>query len=173
MKSAPNLAGGLLTLVSLLAGCAQPVADRTFTVRKIEAAPAGDGVVRVKLTTPGDMAEADESLLVNYVKIIAVRAATQRQRQVAEQRARATYRKMTHLGRSTKSKIRYLAVATEKSTEPRPQKSSRPQSRSVMLWDTYSQEIVGNNVYEVEAAPAIGSVGKFQTYSAAYIGAGL
>ena len=29
--------------------------------------------------------------------------------------------------------------------------------KSVMIWDTQSQEVVGNNVYDVKSPPAVGS----------------
>jgi hypothetical protein len=42
----------------------------------------------------------------------------------------------------------------------------------VMIWDTQSETIVGNNVYDVQAPPAVGSTAKFETYSAQYVGSG-
>jgi len=158
----------------LVTGCAQPVADNTFTVRQIDSTSrASDGTVRIKLQTSGTMAEADESMLVQYVAIVAVHEATKRQRQVAQQRAKAAYHKMNaNLSKSqhpARKKARYLAVVTEK--EPR--KSGRKVAKSVMIWDTQSEEIVGNNVYDVESTPAIGSVARFETFSAQYIGTGM
>jgi hypothetical protein len=35
-----------------------------------------------------------------------------------------------------------------------------------MIWDTQSQEVVGNNVYDVRRPPPVGSTAKFDTYSA-------
>jgi hypothetical protein len=153
----------------LLAGCAQPSADTAFTVRQIDTLPRRDGAVRVKLSTPGDLAEADESLIVEYVRIVAVHAATKRQRQVAEERARAAFRKMSTGQRRGPRKVRYLAVATEQTKAP----ASRPAAKSVMIWDTQAQEIVGNNVYDIETAPHVGTVSHFETFSAEYVGSGL
>ncbi len=173
MQSSLRQSCGVLAAISLLAGgCAQQQADNSFTLSQIDSSSASRGGVRVKLTTSGDFAEADESLLVAYVKIVAVREATKRQRQVAEQRARATQRKMkiTHHGKP--SKVRYLAVATEKSA-PEPGRKAAKVEKSVMIWDTQSEQIVGNNVYDVESAPGVGTVARFETYSAEYIGAGL
>ena len=152
-----------------LSGCAQRPAESAFTVRQIDTASHGDGRVRIKLTTAGDLAEADASMIVAYVKIVAVRVATKRQRQVAEARARGAYRKMTTGHPAVTKKARYLAVATEKST-PLP---GRKAAQSVMLWDTQAQEIVGNNVYDIETAPRVGTVAGFETYSAEYVGDGL
>jgi hypothetical protein len=41
-----------------------------------------------------------------------------------------------------------------------------------MIWDTQSQEVVGNNVYDVKSPPPVGSTAKFDTYSAEYVGSG-
>jgi hypothetical protein len=41
-----------------------------------------------------------------------------------------------------------------------------------MIWDTQSQQVVGNNVYDVQSAPRVGSTAKFDTYSAEYVGNG-
>ncbi len=122
--------------------------------------------------------------------IIAKHQATERQRQVAERRARAAYQRMmadraaddAREARSTsrrstasskpkarakKKAPRYIAVDTEKD-----QRTSPKAKKSVMIWDTQSQEIVGNNVYDVESTPAVGSTAKFETYSAQYVGGG-
>jgi hypothetical protein len=153
----------------VISGCAQRPAETAFTVRQIDTASRANGAVRIKLTTAGDLAEADADLIVTYVKIVAVRVATKRQRQLAEERARATYRKMTTSHQATPKKARYLAVATEKS----PSQPGRKAAQSVMIWDTQAQEIVGNNVYDVETEPRIGTVARFETYSAEYVGNGL
>jgi hypothetical protein len=62
---------------------------------------------------------------------------------------------------------RYIAVDTEKD-----QRTSPKAKKSVMIWDTQSQEIVGNNVYDVESTPSVGSTARFETYSAEYVGSG-
>jgi len=41
-----------------------------------------------------------------------------------------------------------------------------------MIWDTQSQTVVGNSVYDVQDTPSVGSTAKFDTYSAQYVGAG-
>ena len=41
-----------------------------------------------------------------------------------------------------------------------------------MIFDTQSNEIVGNNVYDLKAAPQVGQTGKFDTYTAEYVGTG-
>jgi hypothetical protein len=64
-------------------------------------------------------------------------------------------------------KTRYIAVDTEKDEHTSPQAK-----KSVMIWDTQSQKVVGNNVYDVKSPPPVGSTAKFDTYSAEYIASG-
>jgi hypothetical protein len=45
-------------------------------------------------------------------------------------------------------------------------------AKSVMLYDTQTQQVVGNNVYDVKQSPKEGSISKFDTYSAEYVGNG-
>lgn len=108
--------------------------------------------------------------------VIAKHEATERQRKIAEARARAVYARMAaerrHPGaQATHQRARrvprYLAVDTERDehTSPRAKKS-------VMIWDTESGEVVGNNVYDVQTPPPIGSTARFETYSAEYVGSG-
>ena len=42
----------------------------------------------------------------------------------------------------------------------------------VMIFDTQSNEIVGNKVYDLKSSPQVGKTTKFDTYSAEYVGAG-
>jgi hypothetical protein len=96
--------------------------------------------------------------------IIAKHQATERQRRIAEQRARVAYARMeaqrqregTTVSRAgkkvaAKKRPRYIAVDTEKN-----EKTSPKAKKSVMLWDTQSKQIVGNDVYDVEMTPAVG-----------------
>lgn len=174
-----GFAGGLAVL---LAGCAQPAADDVFTVRKIDSVPGRHGdTVRIKLTTPGDYAEADERSIVRFVQIVAVREATKRQRQVAETRARAAYRKMAAEPAAHPRKARFIAVKTELSAPSQslaklgaPEPKAKPRAAaSVMIFDTQTQEIVGNKVYDVGTEPPHETVARFETYTAEYVGSGL
>ncbi|MDQ3623356.1 MAG: hypothetical protein M3463_12835 [Verrucomicrobiota bacterium] len=107
--------------------------------------------------------------------IIAKRRATERQRRIAEARARTAYARLqsreaqtrTSGRRPTKKRPRYIAVDTV-----RDERTSPKAKKSVMIWDTQSREIVGNNVYDVEQAPPVGSTARFETYSAEYVGSG-
>ena len=112
-------------------------------------------------------ATVDLNELVRQVKIVARHEATLRQREVARQRAAATYR---HLPPAKKQAlkhegVRYLAVETERNEKSEGRKS-------VMLWDTYSSDVVGNDVYDIADAPAIGSKCRFDTYAVNYVGTG-
>jgi len=104
---------------------------------------------------------------VTYV--IAKHQATERQRQIAEQRARLAYVQMSAERKSQLKarKTRYIAVDTEKDEHTSPQAK-----KSVMIWDTQSQQVVGNDVYDLKSVPPVGSTAKFDTYSAEYVGSG-
>ena len=102
--------------------------------------------------------------------IISKEQATERQRKIAEQRARIymarAEKEQAAKAASTKTrKPRYIAVQTEKSEKARGK-------ASVMVFDTQTNEVVGNNVYDLKAAPQVGQTAKFDTYSAQYVGTG-
>jgi hypothetical protein len=101
--------------------------------------------------------------------IIAKHEATERQHRIAEERARRAYARMSAERKSKMKarKTRYIAVDTEKDQHTAPEAK-----KSVMIWDTQSQEVVGNNVYDVKSPPPVGSTAKFDTYSAEYVGSG-
>lgn len=105
--------------------------------------------------------------VVTYV--IAKRQATERQRRIAEERARRTYAAMSAQKKTEmkKKKVRYIAVDTEKDNRTSPKAE-----KNVMIWDTESEQMVGNNVYDVKEAPRVGTTAKFETYSAEYVGSG-
>ncbi len=103
------------------------------------------------------------------VVVLAKRQASERQRKIAEERAKAFQAKLTPAKRAEmkKKKVRYIAVKTEKDERTVPQAKA-----DVMIWDVESQQIVGNNVYDVESTPPIGQTAKFETYAAEYVGTG-
>ena len=63
---------------------------------------------------------------------------------------------------------RYIAVET-----PKDKHSAPGTKKDVMIWDTQSEALVGNYVYDVATPPALGASAKFDTYSAQYVGNGL
>jgi hypothetical protein len=97
--------------------------------------------------------------------VIAKHKATERQRQYAEERARLAYENAPPPRRAQYKKTRYLAVSTVR------EKDSSG-AKSVMIYDTQTQQVVGNNVYDVKQAPKEGTVSRFDTYSAEYVGTG-
>ena len=102
--------------------------------------------------------------------VISKQQATERQRKIAEQRARLFMaRREKQLASQPAAKkakpARFIAVQTEK-TEKSQGKAS------VMVFDTKTNEVVGNNVYDLKTAPQVGQTAKFDTYSAQYVGAG-
>ena len=102
--------------------------------------------------------------------VIAKHQATERQRRIAEARARIYY---ANLAPSKKialkqKRVRYIAVDTEKNEQTSPKAK-----KSIMIWDTQSQSMAGNSVYDVQSTPAVGGTAKFDNYSAAYAGTGI
>ncbi len=102
--------------------------------------------------------------------IISKQQATERQRKIAEQRARLYMaRRDQQLAAQPTAKrakpSRYIAVQTERT----PQSQGKS---SVMVFDTQTNEVVGNNVYDLKSSPQVGQTAKFDTYSAQYVGTG-
>jgi len=102
--------------------------------------------------------------------VISKQQATERQRKVAEQRAklymaRLEKQEQEQAAAKKAKKPRYIAVQTEK-TEKTQGKAA------VMVFDTQSNEVVGNSVYDMKSTPQVGETTKFDTYTAQYVGAG-
>ncbi|MET0223301.1 MAG: hypothetical protein ABW346_02870 [Terrimicrobium sp.] len=107
--------------------------------------------------------------------IIAKHQASERQRKIAEQRARlyiarqeAARKAPASQPSSAKKKVskpRYIAVKTVK------EQNSKGKDQ-VMIFDTQSNEIVGDNVYDLKTTPQVGQTSKFDTYTAEYVGTG-
>jgi len=103
------------------------------------------------------------------IYFIARYEATERQRQVAEARARQSYARMP-AGRKAemkKKKVRYIAVDTEKGA-----KTSPKAKKTVMIYDTQTEKVATNTAYDVEKTPEVGTTAKIDTYSAEYVGSG-
>jgi hypothetical protein len=132
---------------------------------------AAGGIARASgMSTAQSMATgaAVGAIVAVTTYIIAKHQATERQRRIAEQRARVYYTRLSPAKKATlKKKVRYIAVDTEKN-----EKTSPKAKKAVMIWDTQSEQVVGNNVYDVEKTPAVGSNAKFETYSAQYVATG-
>lgn len=108
--------------------------------------------------------------------IIAKHQASERQRKIAEQRARlymarqeaarkAAAQQPASTAKRKSTKPRYIAVKTVK------EENSKGKDQ-VMIFDTQSNQIVGDNVYDLKASPKVGQTTKFDTYTAEYVGTG-
>ena len=100
------------------------------------------------------------------ITIVAVHEATERQRQAAQEQGRFAYQQLIeqHKARGVK-KSRYIAVATVREPDSKG-------AKSLMIFDTQTDQVVGNHVYDVKTEPKTGQMGKFETYSAEYVGTG-
>jgi hypothetical protein len=110
------------------------------------------------------------AVIATVVLIIAQHEATERQREVAEMRARQSYARMLAKRRADMKakKVRYIAVDTE-----RGHASSPKAKKTVMIYDTQTQKVASNSAYDVEKPPSVGSTAKIDNYSAEYVGSGL
>jgi hypothetical protein len=114
------------------------------------------------------------TIIQGTVTIIAEHVATQEQRKVAVERAHI-YIAHEHAravasvaaGHKAPPHHRYIAVDTEPDSRTAPQAK-----KSVMIFDTEAQQVVGNNVYDVQSPPPVGATARFETYSAQYVGPG-
>ena len=111
--------------------------------------------------------------------VISKQQATNRQRQIALQNARAAEARLLAQQKASKPRTttsgrvakkapaqmpKYIAVDTETSSQ------SPAGAKPVMLYDTQSQRLVGNDVFNLKSRPADGTVKKFDTMSAQYVG---
>lgn len=96
--------------------------------------------------------------------------ASEQQRQIAEQRGRQSYARMSPQRKANmkKKKVRYIAVDTQKGA-----KSSPKAKKTVMIYDTQTNAVASNVAYDVEKTPAVGATAKIDSYSAEYVGSGL
>jgi hypothetical protein len=100
------------------------------------------------------------------ITIVAVHEATERQRQVAQEQGHFAYHQLIeqHKTRGVKES-HYIAVATVREPDSKG-------AKSLMIFDTQTDQVVGNHVYNVKTEPKTGQVGKFEAYSAEYVGTG-
>src|SRR5439155_20589473 len=117
----------------------------------------------------GSNAAAAAAVAGLVVYIIEKHEASERQKRIADERARRAYANMSPKRKAAlkAKKVRYIAVDTEKNDKTSPQAK-----KSVMVWDTEKQEVAGNHVYDVKKSPTVGETAKFDKYSAEYVGSG-
>jgi hypothetical protein len=99
------------------------------------------------------------------ITIVAVHDATERQRQAAQEQARFAQQLIEPHRTKGAKKSRYIAVATVREPDSKG-------AESLMIFDTQTDQLVGNHVYDVKTQPKTGQVTKFETYSAEYVGTG-
>jgi hypothetical protein len=163
----------LATSISIFAvGCAEMTPGENAAVFGSMAGMAAGGIARAAGASTGEafaIGAATGAVVAVTTYIIAKHQATERQRRIAEQRAKVYYGRLAPEKKAAlkKKKVRYIAVDTEKN-----EKTSPKAKKAVMIWDTQSETVVGNNVYDVQNPPSVGSTAKFETYSAEYVGSG-
>jgi hypothetical protein len=94
--------------------------------------------------------------------------ASETEKRIAQARAELYYKRLDaeQKAEMKKKKIRYIAVDTK------PERKIEGE-KAVMVFDTQSQQIVGNNnVYDVKETPKVGETTKLDNYTAQYVGSG-
>ena len=98
--------------------------------------------------------------------VVLVHEATEPQRQAAQEQGHFAYQQLIEQNKARGvKKSRYIAVATVREPDSRG-------AKSLMIFDTQTDQVVGNHVYDVKTEPKPGQVGKFESYSAEYVGTG-
>ena len=97
------------------------------------------------------------------VEVLKKYEASEQQKAIAQARAEAYMEGLNAAQKQEVKKKRYIAVNTKKDSRIQGEKA-------VMVFDTKSEKIVGNSVYDVEDAPPTGSTAKFDTVTATYVG---
>jgi hypothetical protein len=158
----------LVAASMLVTGCENLTPGENAAVFGTAGGAAAGGIASAAGASAGEAAAigvATGAVVAATAYVISKHQATERQRRVAQERAARAYAyQRSHL---KTHKTRYIAVDTEKDEH-----TAAGAKKSVMIWDTQSQQVVGNNVYDVKSPPAVGSTAKFDTYSAEYVGSG-
>lgn len=163
----------LSTSISLLvAACENMTPGENAAVFGTSAGFVAGGIARAAGASTAEsiaIGAATGAVVAFTAYVVAKHKATERQRRIAEERARVYY---AHLAPEKKvamkkKKVRYIAVDTEKNEQTSPKAK-----KAVMIWDTQSETVVSDNVYDVQTTPSVGSTAKFETYSAEYVGSG-
>lgn len=135
-------------LLAWVGGCLSPE-----TIRRIEGEPGQEGTGLFM------------SRLPEVIGILATYKATDKQRLVVKERARAIHKKVAA---SPKGTVQQRIIAIE--TDPDERAVGKA---SVMLWDTQAEDIIGDKVYDIGSKPKTGKVVTWDTYTVQYFGAGL
>ena len=147
----------LILTAALLAGCAEPSGN----LERAALQASHDGTLENLRSDGRGTAGIDAASRVTARYYwVAKYAATPVQREVATARGRAVVKKMAK--RNVKPKSRYIAVTTKRDSRAKT-------STNVMLFDTQSESIIGNSVYDLNERPPEGEPVKFETYSASFV----
>jgi len=163
----------LASSISLLvSACENMTPGENAAVFGTTAGVLAGGIARAAGASTGEsiaIGAATGAVVAFTAYVIAKHQATERQRRIAEERARVYYGRLAPEKKVAlkKKHVRYIAVDTEKNEQTAPNAK-----KSVMIWDTQNESLVGNNVYDVQSTPSTGSTAKIDTYSAEYVGAG-
>ena len=162
----------LLAAASIFVGCENMTPLENAGVFGAASGAAAGGIARASGASVGEsvaIGAATGAVVAAAAYVISKHQATERQHRIAEERARQAYAEMSAKKKAEMKarKTRYIAVDTEKSDQ-----TAAGAKKSVMIWDTQSEEVVGNNVYDIKSPPPVGSTAKFDTYSAEYVGSG-
>jgi hypothetical protein len=151
----------------IVAGSVTGSAQVTHGKRTSSAANFFERAGAVKAGLSFGWGEHTMSRIIDTQTMFIRHTATELQRRTAEKNAKIYY---AHLAPKKKAdlkakKIRYILVPTVKSAE-----TSTKAKEVRMTWDTQSESLVDNYVYEFENPPAVGTVAKVGGHTAEYTG---
>ena len=98
------------------------------------------------------------------VSVLARHEASEEQRRIAEARAEAYLAGLDAGKREEVKKRRYIAVETKRDVRSTGKKS-------VMVFDTKTDRLVGNDVMDINKTPSTGTTARFDTVDTTYVGA--
>ena len=155
----------------LVTGCENMTPGQNAAVFGGAAAILGGSIARAAGASTGQalaIGAIAGAVAATTAYVVSKHQASERQRRLAEQRARVYYGRLSSAKKAQmkQSKVRYIAVKTE--SDEHTSKGATP----VMLWDTQSQSVVGNDVYDVGKTPSVGTTARFESHSAQYVGTG-
>ena len=153
-------ARSLLLTAALLASCAAPTPPADHLERAALEASRDGSLANYYNSGRGHAGIDAAGRVTARYYWVAKYAATPVQREVAATRAREMVKKMTK--RHEKPKSRYLAVPTKRDSRAKT-------ATNVMIFDTQSESIVGNIVYDLNERPPGGQPIRFETYSASFV----
>jgi len=176
-----KISAGVTALAFVTAGCENLTPGENAAVfgtaaGAITGIALGASGVDPSITVP--VAIGAGALAAGGAYVIAKQQASARQRKIAEERAKLYYAKLqeqerkaakvaatTPTKKPAAKKPRYIAVDTVK-------EENNVGKKQVMVYDTKTSEIVGNNVYDLKSSPKVGQTTKFDTYTVEYVGTG-